>query len=107
MVGEPAGPHDIPAFVVAASVLVEVFGGRLVWGVGGSEGDVEEEGSVGSHAFGVVHEADGSIYQVFADVVSVFGPAWGFNGVVVVGEGGAELVGFAFEEPVVAVEAAL
>ena len=54
-----------------------------------------------------MHEADGSIYQVFADVVSVFGPAWRFGGVVVVGEGGAELVGFAFEEPVVAIEAAL
>ena len=76
-------------------------------GMGRPERHIQEERPVGSHAFGVVHEADGSIYQVFADVVSVFGPAWGFDGVVVVGEGGAELVGFAFEEPVVAVEAAL
>ena len=54
-----------------------------------------------------MHEADGVIDQVFADVVSVFGSAWGVDGVVVVGEGRAELVGFAFEESVVAVEAAL
>ena len=76
-------------------------------GMGGPEGHIQEEGPVGPHALGVVHEPDGVVDEVLAHVVAAAGPPRGVDVVVVAGEGGAELVGLALEESVVAVEATL
>ena len=76
-------------------------------GVGGAEGEIGEEGPVGSDRCGVVHELDGLVDEVLGEVVAVGDRAGRVDAVVVVDEIRRELVGLPVEEPVEAVEAAL
>ncbi len=72
--------------------------------VHGPEGQIGEEGPVGTDGRGVVDEADGVVDQVLAQVVALVGGGRGLDAVVVVDQLGMELVGLALEEPVEAVE---
>ena len=103
---EPPLAHDVPAFVEPAAVLGEVLRRCLVGRVGGAEGDVGEERSIGSHTLAVGDHLQHLVDDVLGDVVAVLGSAGRFDGVVVADELGVELVGLAVEEPVEAVEAA-
>ena len=105
LAGEPPVAGGVPSFVVAPAVLVQVGRRGLVGRVGGAEGQVHEVGPVGPDRRGVVHEPDGVVDQVLAEVVALVGPGGGLDGVVVVDQLGVELVGLAVEEAVEAVEA--
>ncbi len=107
LVGEPALAGDVPALVVAAPVLLQVRRRRLVGGVGGAEGQVEEEGPIGTDRLGVVDEPDGVVDEVLGEVVALLRGGRGLDHVVVVDELGVELVGLALHEAVEAVEAPL
>jgi len=103
----PLFARDVPAGIELAAVLLEVFVRCLVGRVGGAEREVEEERTIGSDRFRVVHELDRMIDEVFAQVVPVGDRLRRVHVVVVVDELGVKLVGLAVEETVEAVEAAL
>ncbi len=107
LAGEPAASRLVPAVVVATPVAGEVLGRRLVRGVGRAQGEVREERSIRPDRYRVVHELECLVDQVLGEVVAVLGRAWRVDPVVVVHEVGRELVGFAVEETVEAVEAPL
>lgn len=75
-------------------------------GVGGAEGQVEEERAIGSDAAGVRHHRQRLIDEILRQVVAVLRPAGRFDGMVVADQLGMELVGLPVEEPVETVEAA-
>ena len=73
--------------------------------MGGTEGEVGEEGPVGADRHRVVDELERLVDQVLGEVVALLRRPRRFDAVVVVGEVGGELVGLAVEEPVEPVEA--
>ena len=95
----PPLAHDVPAFVVAAPVFLQVSGWRLMGGVDGAEGQVGEEGAVGAHPHAVVDHEEQLVHQVFAEVIAVFGLGRGFDVVVVRHQLGVELVGLSPRNP--------
>ena len=103
---EPALAHDVPAFVVLALVLLEVAGRSLVRGVRRPERHVGEERTVGADPLAVGQHRQQLVDQVFRHVVAVFRPSRRLDRVVVAHQLGVELIGFALEEAVEAVEAA-
>ena len=74
--------------------------------VGRTEGDVGEEGPVGADALAVGDHLQHPVHQVLGEVVAVRGATGRLDRVVVGDQFGMELVGFAVEKPVEAVEAA-
>ena len=107
LTGEPFGADVIPALVECPAVLVEVGLRCLVWCVGGTEGGVEKERTIGAHRHGVMHELDRLVDDVLADVVALIrAPRW-VDVVVVVGQRWAELVGLAVQKAVEAIKAPL
>ena len=78
-----------------------------MWGVGGSEGQVEEKGALGHHRVLCPHQVDGVVHQILGDVVPLLGRAGLVDEAIVLVELGVELVGLALHEAVVAVEAPL
>ena len=110
LAAEPPLAHHVPALVEATPVLGQVLRRRLVGCVGGTEGQVGEEGPVGPDALAVGDHAQRLVDQVLGQVVPVAGTvpsrvARRVDRVVVGHQLGVELVGLALEEPVEAVEA--
>ncbi len=75
-------------------------------GMAGPGGVVHEEGLVRRVDMRILDELDGFIGQVDAQVVALFWRTGRFHGVVIVGQLGEPLVGFAAQEAVEALEAA-
>ena len=75
LAGEPVLAGGVPAVVELAPVLGEVLGRCLVRGVGGPEGEVDEEGPVRADGRRVVDELDRLVDQVLAEVVALLGRA--------------------------------
>ena len=90
--------------VVAAAVGGDPFGGHVVGGVHGPEGEVEEEGLPRRRLLLVQDVADGGRGQVLAQVVTVLRAARRVDVVVVADQVGRPVVGVALEEAVVALE---
>ncbi len=107
LAGEPPVAGRVPPVVEPPPVLLEIGGRRLVGGVHGAEGQIGEEGPVGTDRRGVVDEAQRVVDQVLAQVVPLGGGARRLDAVVVVDQFRIELIGLALQEPVVPVEAAL
>ena len=101
----PALPHDVPSLVVAAPVLGQVAGGRLMGGVGGAEGEVGQERPVGADPLAVADHQQQLIDEVLAEVVAVLGAGRRVGAVIVDDQLRVELVGLALQEAVEAVEA--
>ena len=75
--------------------------------VGRSEGQVHEEWSVRSHRLRVIHETNGLVNQVFADVVAVLWSSGRIDVMVVGCQFGVELVCFTLQEAVEPIKAPL
>ncbi len=102
----PLLPHHIPAGVELAAVLVDVFLRRLMRRMRRAERDVEEERLFRHGCLLRVHHADRLIDQVFAEVITLIRRLRRLHRMIVAGQIRTPLVGLAFEEAVVAVEAA-
>ena len=103
LAGEGLLAPAVPPAVEAALVGRDPVGRRLVGRVAGTRAEIQEERLVLVDHPQVGHELDGPVGQVGAQVV--VGTGRRGHGVVVVVEGGHELVGLAAVEPVPAVEA--
>ena len=104
---EPALPHDIPSLVELTSVFGKELGRCLMWRVSGAEGQVHEERAIGPNADRIVDELDRFVDEIFRQVITVLGTTRRLDPMVVVHQFRMELVGFAIEKAVEAIEAAL
>ena len=107
LAGEPLVPDHVPTLIKPTSVLSHVIGGSVVWGMGGPEGQIHEEGTVRVNGAVVVEEADRLVDKVLAEVVALGRSGRRLYMVVVNGELRVELVGFATEKPVETAKPAL
>ena len=106
LAGEGAVAPLVPPRVEGSPVPVDPLARGLMGRVAGTGAQVEEEGAFGVDGPQVAHELDGPVGQVGAQVVALLDAARWPHGVVVVVEGGDELVGLAAVEAVPAVEPA-
>ena len=60
---------NVPAFIKLAFELIDPFFRGVVWGVGGSGSDVEEEGTVGRDATSLSYPCDGFVGDIGGEVV--------------------------------------
>ena len=105
LAGQTIVAGAVPAFFEDGVVLVDVFLWRVVGRVLGAKAHVEEERLVRRDGLLGADDAHRLIDDVFGEVIA--GAVRGIDMVVVTGEFGVPLVGFAFEETVEAIEAAL
>ena len=105
LAGEGLVPPPVPALVEPAAVALDPLGRGVVGRVAGPGAEVEEEPAVHVDGPQVGQLGDGLVGQVGAQVVALLDRPRRLDRVVVVVEGGDELVGLAAVEPVPAVEA--
>ena len=96
----------VPAHIEFTLVLVRPLLGNMMRGMPGPRGVIHVEGLVRRVDVRILDEFNGFIGQVAAQVVALLWRAGRFHGVVVVGQLGEPLVGFAAQEAVKTFEAA-
>ena len=105
LAGQGLLPQHVPSRVERALVLGAPLGGHVVGGVGGSRGEVHEEGLVGHERLLTLDPGDGVVGQVLGEVVALLGGLRRLDRGDAVVEGGVPLVGLGSHEAVEVLEA--
>ena len=105
LAGEDLLPQPVPALVEAALVPVRPLGGDMVGGVGGPEGEVDEERLVGHQRLLLTHPVDRPVGHVLGEVIALLGGPVGLHRHGVLVDRRGVLVGLGPDEAVEVLEA--
>ena len=103
----PLFANNIPAGIEAAAIFFNEFSGRLMRGMGGTEGQIKKERPIRPDGLCIADKGHGLIDDIFTDMVALIRFAGRINRVVVIGQLRVKLVGFTLQKSIKTVETAL